>query len=56
VLDYIFAGKEQEAWTFYEHSYKLYDKKKIKTIVGDQPVYRFIYKKTPLHTRKQCPS
>jgi len=53
VLDYIFAGREQEAWTFYEQSYKLSDKKEIKTkikaVLEDQPVYRFIYKKTASH-------
>jgi hypothetical protein len=53
VLDYIFAGKEQEAWTFYEQSYKLADKKemrtKIKAVIRDQPVYRFIYKHTASH-------
>ena len=30
VLDYIFAGKEQEAWTFFEESYKLADKQELK--------------------------
>lgn len=49
VLDYIFAGEEQEAWTFYEEAYKLPDKveikKEIKAVLKDQPVYRFMYKK-----------
>ena len=49
VLDYIFAGKEQAAWTFYDESYKLSDKKelkaKIRAVLIREPVYRFIYKK-----------
>lgn len=53
VVDYIFAGKEKEAWTFFDESYKLPDKKemkaKIMVVVKSQPVYRFIYKKASAH-------
>ena len=48
VVDYIFAGKEMEAWTFFDEAYKLADKKelkaKISAAVRRQPVYRFIYR------------
>src|SRR5438552_1127494 len=30
VVNYIFAGKEKEAWTFFDESYKLSDKKEMK--------------------------
>lgn len=50
VLDYVFAGREREAWTFYDHAYKLPDKNKIKRAIRAElkhsPVYRFIYRKT----------
>jgi hypothetical protein len=50
VLDYVFAGREQEAWAFYETAYKLPDKaevkSKIKAVLNDQPVYRFMYLKS----------
>jgi len=53
VVDYIFAGKEKEAWTFFDESYKLSDKKemkaKITAVVKGQPVYHFIYKKASAH-------
>ena len=53
VLDYIFAGKEQEAWTFFEESYKLSDKQELKAriqaVLKGHPVYRFIYRKTLAH-------
>jgi hypothetical protein len=49
VLDYVFAGREQEAWTFYDQAYKLPDKDRFKTLVrarlSHSPVYRFIYHK-----------
>lgn len=49
VLDYIFAGRAREAWTFYDHAYKLPDKGKIKREIRSElrssPVYRFIYHK-----------
>jgi hypothetical protein len=49
VLSYVFAGKEREAWEFYESAYKLPDKAEIRKEVEDtlktQPVYRFMYGK-----------
>jgi hypothetical protein len=49
VLDYIFAGRERAAWTFYDQAYKLPDKDKIKKEIRaelrDSPIYRFIYRK-----------
>ncbi len=48
-LGYIFAGEERKAWTFFDESYKLRDKKavkaKIKAEIKDHPMYRFIYRK-----------
>lgn len=50
VLDYIFAGKEKDAWAFYEMAYKLPDKAEvkgnIKAVLKKQPVYRYIYRKS----------
>lgn len=49
VMDYIFAGKEPEAWAYYEEAYKLTGKAKIKERIKDvlrqQPVYRLMYTK-----------
>lgn len=49
VLDYTFAGREKEAWTFYEHAYKLPNKGNIKKSIQAElkhsPVYTFIYRK-----------
>lgn len=48
-LDYLFAGEERKAWTFFDESYKLSDKKEIraaiKAEIKDHPVYHFIYKR-----------
>jgi hypothetical protein len=47
VLDYIFAGREEEAWTFYEEAYKLPDKTEVRrdilAVLKVQPVYRSLY-------------
>ncbi|HKO59651.1 MAG TPA: hypothetical protein VJV03_00695, partial [Pyrinomonadaceae bacterium] len=49
VLDYVFAGREKEAWTFFDQAYKLPDKNKVRTAVQSElnssPVYRFIYRR-----------
>ena len=49
VLTYVFAGRQREAWAFYDAAYKLPDKNKIKKAILRQlrqsPVYRFIYRK-----------
>jgi len=46
-LDYIYAGKEQEAWSFFDKEYRRPDKEEMKTkiraVLKKQPVYRFIY-------------
>jgi hypothetical protein len=48
-LQYVFAGKEKEAWAFFDREYKHPDKEevksKVKAVLRDQPVYRFIYPK-----------
>ena len=53
VLDFVFAGREREAWTFYDQAYKLPDKQRIKREVQarlrDSPVYHFIYFKNAPH-------
>lgn len=48
-LDYLFAGEERKAWTFFDESYKLSDKKEVKAAIRaeikEHPVYRFIYRR-----------
>jgi hypothetical protein len=55
VLDYIFAGREREAWTFYRSAYKLPDKirveREIRAELGRSPVYRFIYNRRRRQSR-----
>ena len=47
VLRYIYAGKRDEAWSFYDGEYKLANKDLIKSAIlnklADEPVYNFIY-------------
>lgn len=47
LLALIYVGKQREAWELYNRSYALDDKEKIrrrvKTILNRQPVYKFIY-------------
>jgi hypothetical protein len=47
LLTYIYAGKEDVGWKFYEKTYKLNDKdeirRRVKTILRNQHVYKFIY-------------
>jgi hypothetical protein len=47
LLTLIYAGKQDQAWKFYESSYKLSDKeeirRRVKAILSRQPVYKFIY-------------
>jgi hypothetical protein len=47
VLHYIYAGKRNEAWSFYNREYNLPDKErlrgKILATLRDEPVYRFLY-------------
>ncbi|MBA2523314.1 MAG: hypothetical protein H0V25_08275 [Solirubrobacterales bacterium] len=48
-LQYVFAGKEQEAWAFFDREYKHPDKEAVKShikaVLKEHPVYRFIYGK-----------
>jgi hypothetical protein len=47
-LRLIFAGKEQEAWAFFDKEYKMENRNKLKakilTVLKEEPVYKFIYK------------
>lgn len=48
VLRYIYAGKDKEAWAFYDSEYKSENKELIKSRMlnklANEPVHRFIYK------------
>ncbi|MFN2510546.1 MAG: hypothetical protein ABR568_03770 [Pyrinomonadaceae bacterium] len=48
-LRYVFAGKEEKAWAFFDREYKQPDKDKVKSqvkaLLTEHPVYRFIYSK-----------
>jgi hypothetical protein len=60
LLRYVFAGKADEGWAFFDNGYTRPDlnsmKKKIKDVLNKQPVYQFIYNgRLPrglLHARK----
>ena len=47
VAGYVFAGREREAWAFYEASYALPDKPEVRREIEEalraRPVYRFMY-------------
>jgi hypothetical protein len=47
LLTYIYVGREREAWAFYARAYTLDDreeiKRRVKSILRKQPVYKFIY-------------
>ena len=49
LLDYVFAGKREKGWLFFERSYKADDKvalrNRLTSILRKQPVYRFIYER-----------
>ena len=51
-LTFIYAGKRQEGWEYFDHYYKLKDeseiRRRVKSILARQPVYKFIYN----HRRK----
>jgi hypothetical protein len=54
-LDFIYAGKENQAWAFFDKYYTLPDKKKLKaSLKADlrkDPIYRFIYRRqAKVHT------
>lgn len=48
-LQYVFAGKEEEAWAFFDREYKHPGKEELKSqvkaVLREHPVYRFIYAK-----------
>jgi hypothetical protein len=50
MLRHIYAGREKEAWSFYDREYhfgnKIALKVKIERALKDEPVHRFIYRKT----------
>ena len=47
LLDYVYAGKEEEGWASFDQHYPSPDKKvmrsRIKAILKDDPVYKYIY-------------
>jgi hypothetical protein len=47
LLTYVYAGKEEMGWKFFDRSYTLEDKaeirRRVKAILLRQPVYKFIY-------------
>ena len=47
LLRYVFAGRKDEGWAFFDRHYSLPDRQemklKIKAVLGKEPVYRFIY-------------
>jgi hypothetical protein len=49
LLDYVFAGKEKEGWESFNKHYPSADKavmrSRIRAILRDDPVYKFIYQK-----------
>ncbi len=49
-LHYVYAGREKDAWSFFEKTYNLDDKKeigkKIRARLDREPVYRFVYGKS----------
>jgi hypothetical protein len=51
-LRYIYAGRESEAWSFFNKTYSLADKEQIrleiKHILEFEPVYRFVYGLQPI--------
>lgn len=48
-LRYVYGGQEREAWSFFDKSYELQDKteieRKIRVILEQEPIYRFLYGK-----------
>jgi hypothetical protein len=50
VLDYVFVGKKQRGWRFFDEMCKLPDKARIRSdmqeVLKAHPVYRYIYKRT----------
>ena len=51
ILRYVYAGRESDAWSFFDRTYNLTDKqdmkREIKHILNTEPVYRFVYEMAP---------
>lgn len=49
LLTYVYAGEQKRGWEAFEKDYKLDDKaeirRRVKAILKDQPVYKFIYRR-----------
>lgn len=47
LLSYIYAGRQDEGWTFFEAAYQRPDKDeltaRVKEVLGDSPLYRYLY-------------
>ena len=47
LLTYVYAGKEQEGWAFFDEYYRLPDKEemktRIRTVLRDEGVYKYLY-------------
>ncbi|HLF83437.1 MAG TPA: hypothetical protein VI837_04615 [Blastocatellia bacterium] len=54
-LRYVYAGRENDGWLFFDKAYNLTDKqemkREIKRILNAEPVYRFVYGIQPLKRR-----
>jgi len=55
LLRYVYAGREDDGWSFFDRTYKLPDKpemsRAIKRILNSEPVHSFIYGTRPLNRR-----
>jgi hypothetical protein len=55
LLRYVYAGSENDGWSFFEKTYNMADKedvkREIKRILNAEPVYRFIYGMQPVKAR-----
>jgi hypothetical protein len=53
MLELIYKGKRQQAWQYFNTTYNLNDKKeferRVKDILRDQPIYKYIYKNKQTH-------
>lgn len=52
LLRYVYAGRDSDAWSFFDRAYNLTDKRdvtqEIKRILDTEPVYRYVYGLQPL--------
>jgi len=52
LLRYVYAGRENDGWSFFDKTYNLKDKqemkREIKHILNTEPVYRFVYGMQPM--------